>query len=158
MSEVEDRSSRELTPREVALLERLLSDPYRFPLAYKTWLVSFLEMSDMNLPMSAIAGLTRRFESINAKLTTRVVGGLALGNANATGQAVIPFGQTFATGSILQSVVVSCRRLAHKHVIYSVVSWTATDFTISMWDTVTNAPVLEGEPFQASWQLLLANP
>lgn len=49
---------RPLTDQEVALVQRLLSDPFSFPLAFKTWLVGYLETSDMTLPISAVIGLT----------------------------------------------------------------------------------------------------
>ena len=50
---------RPLTEQEFQLLQRLLSDPFSFPNQYKTWLVSYLETSDLSLPMSAIQGLTQ---------------------------------------------------------------------------------------------------
>ncbi len=49
---------RPLTQQEYQLLQRLLSDPFSLPIQFKTWLISFLETSDMNLPLSAVAGLT----------------------------------------------------------------------------------------------------
>ena len=49
---------RPLTQQEFQLLQRLLSDPFSLPITFKTWLVSYLETSDINLPMSAISGLT----------------------------------------------------------------------------------------------------
>jgi microcystin-dependent protein len=49
---------RPLTEQEFQLLQRLLSDPFSFPIAYKTWLVSYLETSDLSLPISAIQGLS----------------------------------------------------------------------------------------------------
>jgi microcystin-dependent protein len=49
---------RPLTQEEYALLQRLLSDPFSIPIQFKTWLVSYLETSDMNLPISSIQGLT----------------------------------------------------------------------------------------------------
>ena len=49
---------RPLTGQEYQLLQRLLSDPFSLPIQFKTWLISYLESSDMNLPMSAVQGLT----------------------------------------------------------------------------------------------------
>lgn len=49
---------RPLTPQEYQLLQRILSDPFSIPIQFKTWLVSYLETSDMSLPMSAVQGLT----------------------------------------------------------------------------------------------------
>ena len=48
---------RPLTEDEFKLLQRLLSDPFSFPNQYKTWLVSYLETSDLSLPIGAIQGL-----------------------------------------------------------------------------------------------------
>jgi len=39
------------------MLQRLLSDPFSLPIQFKTWLVAYLETSDLTLPMSAILGL-----------------------------------------------------------------------------------------------------
>lgn len=48
---------RPLNEQEYQLLQRLLSDPFSFPAPFKAWLISYLETSDMNLPISAINGL-----------------------------------------------------------------------------------------------------
>ena len=49
---------RPLSDQERLQVQRFLSDPFSFPLQFKTWLVSYLESSDMTLPISAILGLT----------------------------------------------------------------------------------------------------
>ena len=49
---------RPLTQQEYELLQRLLSDPFSFPIQFKTWLVSYLETSDLSLPISAVQGLS----------------------------------------------------------------------------------------------------
>ena len=49
---------RPLSEQEFQLLQRLLADPFSFPNQYKTWLVSYLETSDMSLPISAVQGLS----------------------------------------------------------------------------------------------------
>jgi len=48
---------RPLTDQERQTVARLLSDPFAFPQTFKTWLVSFLESSDLTLPISSIQGL-----------------------------------------------------------------------------------------------------
>jgi len=48
---------RPLTQQEYQAVQRLFSDPFSFPISFKTWLVSFLEASDLNLPFSAVNGL-----------------------------------------------------------------------------------------------------
>jgi microcystin-dependent protein len=49
---------RPLTQQEYQLLQRLLSDPFSLPIQFKSWLVSYLETSDLSLPLGAIQGLT----------------------------------------------------------------------------------------------------
>jgi microcystin-dependent protein len=49
---------RPLTQQEYQLLQRLLSDPFSLPIQFKSWLVSYLETSDLSLPIGAIQGLT----------------------------------------------------------------------------------------------------
>jgi microcystin-dependent protein len=49
---------RPLTDREYLLLQRLLGDPFSLPLRFKSWLIGYLETSDLTLPMSAILGLS----------------------------------------------------------------------------------------------------
>ena len=48
---------RPLTDQERQQVARLLSDPFAFPQTFKTWLVAFLESSDLTLPISSIQGL-----------------------------------------------------------------------------------------------------
>jgi microcystin-dependent protein len=48
---------RPLTDDERKLVTRLLADPISFPQSYKTWLVAFLEGSDLTLPINSILGL-----------------------------------------------------------------------------------------------------
>jgi microcystin-dependent protein len=49
--------NRPLTPQEYQMLQRLLSDPFSIPIEFKTWLVSYLETSDLTIPIGAVAGL-----------------------------------------------------------------------------------------------------
>jgi microcystin-dependent protein len=51
-------TERPLTDEERAVIQRLLSDPFSYPQQFKTWLVSFLEGSDLLLPRSSVQGLT----------------------------------------------------------------------------------------------------
>jgi hypothetical protein len=52
------QDNRPLTEQEFQLLQRLLADPFSFPIQFKTWLVAYLSASDLTLPISAILGLT----------------------------------------------------------------------------------------------------
>jgi microcystin-dependent protein len=51
------QDDRPLTDEERQLLQRLLSDPFSIPMPFKTWLISFLEGSDLLLPRSSVQGL-----------------------------------------------------------------------------------------------------
>jgi len=53
-----------LNEREKALLGRLFADPTNYPQALKTWIVSFLEGSDVDLPMNAIHGLLDQLDAV----------------------------------------------------------------------------------------------
>src|SRR3954468_10891537 len=52
------QDNRPLTEQEFQLLQRLLADPFSFPIQFKTWLVAYLSASDLTLPISAILGLS----------------------------------------------------------------------------------------------------
>jgi microcystin-dependent protein len=84
---------RPLTEQEYQQVQRLFSDPFAFPVAYKTWLVSYLETSDLNLPVSAVNGLV-------SILGITGVGGGTLGILPAG--IILPYGGTTApAGSLL---------------------------------------------------------
>jgi Phage Tail Collar Domain len=51
-------SEKPLTDQERALLQRLLSDPFSIPQQFKTWMVAYLEGSDMLLSRSSVQGLS----------------------------------------------------------------------------------------------------
>jgi hypothetical protein len=55
---------RPLTAQEFALLQRLLSDPFSIPMVFKTWIVSYLETSNITIPKSAVIGLTRTLQPL----------------------------------------------------------------------------------------------
>ena len=57
---------RPLTDQEYQLLQRLLSDPFSIPLPFKTWLISFIESSDITLPISSIQGLSTTLSQIGS--------------------------------------------------------------------------------------------
>jgi hypothetical protein len=50
--------SRPLNDREQQLLQRLLGDPTSLPMQFKSWLVSYLSISDLALQMTNVVGLT----------------------------------------------------------------------------------------------------
>jgi len=86
------QDQRPLTAQEYQLLQRLLSDPFSLPIQFKTWLVSYLETSDLSLPLGAIQGLTTLLG------ITGVGGGGTLGTLPAG--LILPYGGTAApTGS-----------------------------------------------------------
>jgi len=84
---------RPLTQQEYQQVQRLFSDPISIPIQFKTWLVSFLESSDLNLPFSAVNGLIDM-------LGITGVGGGSLGILPAG--LILPYGgDTAPTGSKL---------------------------------------------------------
>jgi len=50
--------NRPLSDQELQLMQRLFSDPLSIPMVFKTWMVNWLEISDIKLPMAAVIGLT----------------------------------------------------------------------------------------------------
>jgi microcystin-dependent protein len=58
VKEIQTGSETPLSDQERAILQRLLSDPLSYPQQFKTWLVTFLEGSDMLLSRSSVQGLT----------------------------------------------------------------------------------------------------
>lgn len=46
--------TRPLDDREWQQVQRLFSDPFSFPLEFKTWLKGFIETADITLPASVI--------------------------------------------------------------------------------------------------------
>jgi microcystin-dependent protein len=56
--DIGEGTERPLSDYERALIQRLLSDPFVFPIQFKTWLISFLEGGDITLPKSSVQGLT----------------------------------------------------------------------------------------------------
>lgn len=84
---------RPLTEKEFQQVQRFLGDPFSFPISYKTWLISYLESSDLSLPISAVNGLT-------AILGIAGLGGGTLGILPAG--LIFPFGADAApAGSLL---------------------------------------------------------
>lgn len=65
-------TSQPLNQNEYALLQRLLADPFSFPTEFKTWLVSYMEASDLDLPMSAVHGLNAALNTSSSSLTDRL--------------------------------------------------------------------------------------
>lgn len=54
---VDTEDPRPLTEQEQRAVQRLLSDPFSFPMEFKTWLISYLETNPPQLPASSIFGL-----------------------------------------------------------------------------------------------------
>ena len=91
-SEAESGTERPLSDQERAVVTRLLSDPFAFPMQFKTWLISFLEGSDLLLPRSSVQGLSDLLGSGGGQ---GVLGLLPAG-------LILPFGGAAApTGALL---------------------------------------------------------
>lgn len=85
--------SRPLNDREKRLVQRLLSDPFSYPMAFKTWHVRSLETSDVALLMTNVVGLTRTLG-----LEPGETGTVSLLN---TGCVLLFAGTTLPPGSLL---------------------------------------------------------
>ena len=57
-SRADPADQKPLTEDERKFVSRMFSDPFAFPQMYKTWLIAFLEGSDLSLPLSSILGLS----------------------------------------------------------------------------------------------------
>jgi len=92
-SRIGAQDDRPLSDQEYGLVQRLFSDPFSFPLAFKAWLVGYLESSDMSLPMSSVLGLQSTLGITGAGQGT--LGTLPAG-------LIFPYGgSTAPTGSLL---------------------------------------------------------
>jgi hypothetical protein len=49
--------TRPLTDQEYRQVQRLFSDPFSFPIAFKAWLTAFVETSDLRLPQATVHSL-----------------------------------------------------------------------------------------------------
>lgn len=53
-----------LTDDEYRMVQRLFSDPFSFPIQFKTWLPSYIETAGVTLPQSSIVGLQGRLKNL----------------------------------------------------------------------------------------------
>lgn len=81
---------RPLNDQERAQVSRLLSDPFAFPQTFKAWLISFLESSDLTLPISSIVGLSSTLGLGGSSNTSFIKGLLPPGTIMPWGSARIP--------------------------------------------------------------------
>jgi microcystin-dependent protein len=91
-------SERPLTDEERALLQRLLSDPFSIPQQFKTWMVSYLEGSDMLLARSSVQGLT---DLLGSGGGSGILGLLPAGIIFPFGGAAEPTGAKLCNGQLL---------------------------------------------------------
>jgi hypothetical protein len=49
--------NRPLSPQELTMQQRMFADPLSMPMIFKSWLISWLEISNVQFPMSTIIGL-----------------------------------------------------------------------------------------------------
>lgn len=89
--------NRPLSDQEMQVVRRLLSDPFSFPLEFKTWLVSYLETSDLTLSMSAVMGLKSLLGVSGAG--TGTLGILPAGIVFPYGGATAPTGSLLCDGT-----------------------------------------------------------
>lgn len=87
MSQAE--TSAPLNEREKALLTRLFADPTNYPQVLKTWIVSFMEGSDIDLPMNAIHGLLDQLDTIKGQRDFKLSVGQGFRVLDSNGVAVL---------------------------------------------------------------------
>lgn len=145
MSLLEGREGlRELSDRERQLMTRMLSDPQLFPLPFKTWLTSWMEASDLVLPLSSVSGLNDRLAALTA---TKTLAGLANASTDVSGFLHVAFS---APVSAVQSVVLTNSDLAHLNVNLSAVNWDIHGFDIVAWDMAAGA-ALASTVIKVAW-------
>lgn len=74
-SVAQGQSADPLNDRERRLLNRLLSDPQLYPQTFKSWLVPYLEGSDMDLAILNVHGLQA---ALDGKLNATTLSGTVL--------------------------------------------------------------------------------
>lgn len=89
---------RPLNDQERSQVSRLLSDPFAFPQTFKAWLISFLEASDLTLPISSIVGLSSTLGLGGSSNTSFIKGLLPPGTILPWGSARIPGGSLLCDG------------------------------------------------------------
>lgn len=77
-----------LNEREKALLSRLLADPQNYPQALKTWIVGYVEGSEIDLPMEAVHGLLDQLGKLKNVRDFTLAAGQGFRVLDATGAAV----------------------------------------------------------------------
>ena len=157
MSQVNLSFNPQLSEREIALLQRLLSDPERLPQEFKVWLVRYLELSDMNLPISAINGLRAQLNAIGSTAggSQNVIGARGPYTTNATGyfNVILP-----ASYSAIEAIVVTSMGAPGVSppasniatCTYNVVGVGLNNFDVLVWDVNLNAPYVS-KPVYVSW-------
>jgi microcystin-dependent protein len=90
---------RPLSDEERKLVARLLSDPFAFPQTFKTWLVAYLESSDLTLPISSIQGLGSTLGIGGSGNTSFIQGLLPAGSIIGWGSGRTPSGCLRCDGS-----------------------------------------------------------
>lgn len=89
---------RPLSDDERKVVTRLLSDPFSFPQSFKTWLIAFLEGSDLSLPMASVVGLSTIL-GVQGGGSSGVFGILPAGLLFPYGGAVAPDGTVMCDGA-----------------------------------------------------------
>jgi hypothetical protein len=149
-----------MSERDIELLKRLLADPYQIPQPFKTWLIGFLEMSDMNLPISAISGLKGQLAAIGqATAGKTTIGGRGPFTTDASGRVNLSFPTAY---SAVDSIVVSSHAGAgtsppasnNATCSFNVTAVYLNGFEITVWDVNLNAP-FASKPVSLSWIALI---
>lgn len=89
-----------LNDAERKMVARLLSDPFSFPQVFKTWLVAFLEGSDLTLPLTSVQGLESQFGEGSGRIFQLLPAGMVFDWAAPSA----PTGTLFCDGRSLERV------------------------------------------------------
>jgi hypothetical protein len=139
---------RPLNAREYQLLQRLLSDPFSLPMGFKTWLVGYLETSDVTLPMSAIMGLPTVAAAVNSGDSAWHVIGTPgeppFQNGFAAWDARAPRFRKLASGMVVLSGVLRTPATGVTNVAFTMPSGyrPASPYDVTFWVNGTQQPTI----------------
>lgn len=142
----QDNRADSLSLREEEQLKRLFSDPTKYPQTLKTWIISWLEGSDLSLPVSSINGLKGRLAQASG---SNLIGGYYSGTTDANGKMTVLLGVT-VTDMKGVSAMVSSSFPADRMTTLTLGSLTFTSFDVTVWNIVTNT-AYANKPMTLSW-------
>lgn len=95
---------RPLNEEERKMVARLLSDPFSFPQTFKTWIIAFLEGSDLTLPLGSVSGLVGLLGSGSGTAGSGIFGLLPAGILFPWSGQAVPSGTFLCLGQAISRV------------------------------------------------------